>query len=249
MWDGMHLKRPFSTRTRPARTTTPSLSPSQVDGRAERGLPGATAEGNVVVATATTVALGQLGRWAEPTSHPAAARWDVHAGGLADGGRGRPTASASKGRRLSAVHGEGRRPEAHGTLWPSRPSPSRRGHHHGHPPVSWTHEPLDRLRARTETPLTRIPLPRRRASGGGEAASHVWDPVVPAALREPGVVTDPQTRHLAVDTTCVLDGGRAVSWSPHEHSDFAPARGCRKGSSGSDRDGNRCGRALGRLRR
>jgi len=53
----------------------------------------------------------------------------------------------------------------------------------------------------------------------------VWDPFVPIVFLHPEIVTDLQTRYLTVDTSSVLDSGRAISWKEHSHNDFETGEG------------------------
>jgi len=77
--------------------------------------------------------------------------------------------------------------------------------------VRWTSDFLDRLKEH-DTPITNYLLSVKNSFASVEEAAFVWDPVVPIAFLNPGIVTGMQTRYLTVDTSSVLDSGRAVSW-------------------------------------
>ena len=62
-----------------------------------------------------------------------------------------------------------------------------------------------------DTPITNYLQCAKNSFSSVDGAAYVWDPVVPIVFLHPEIVTDMQTRYLTVDTSSVLDSGRAVS--------------------------------------
>ncbi len=89
-------------------------------------------------------------------------------------------------------------------------------------------EIYDRIGKRKKTPVTDLILSEERTFEG-EGSDYVWDVVVPVIFCRPEIISDMQTRYLTVDTSSVLNSGRAVSWKENGHISFSTKEGLPEG--------------------
>ena len=69
----------------------------------------------------------------------------------------------------------------------------------------------------------------RKRTFNDDGCDYVWDVVVPVVYQKPEIITNLQRRYLTVDSSSILDSGRAVSWTQHRHNNFETGEGLPEG--------------------